>query len=118
MLNCLDSDFNDIFPSIQRLDADVITIENARSDLKLLEAFRKHSYQNHIGPGIYDIHSPRVPSTKEMLERLDLLVKFVPAERLWINPDCGLKTRRDPEVKAALINMVQVARSLRTAVEE
>ena len=87
-------------------------------DLKLLEAFRKHSYQNHIGPGVYDIHSPRVPSTQEMLDRLNLLVKFVPAERLWINPDCGLKTRREPEVKAALTNMVQVARSMRAAVEE
>ena len=77
------SDFNDIFPSIQRLDADVITIENARSDLKLLEAFKKHKYQNAIGPGVYDIHSPRVPSVEEIRERLEMIARYVDRPLLW-----------------------------------
>ena len=95
------------------MDADVITIENARSDLKLLEAFKKHGYTNSIGPGIYDIHSPRVPNEKEMKERLEKVQQFIRKELLWINPDCGLKTRREPEVIESLTNMVQVACQLR-----
>jgi 5-methyltetrahydropteroyltriglutamate--homocysteine methyltransferase len=111
----LDSDFNDIFPSIQRLDADVITIENARSDLKLLQAFKKHGYQNAIGPGVYDIHSPRIPNVEEIEERLKLITKYVSPDLLWINPDCGLKTRNAEEVVSSLNNMVDVARKLRTS---
>jgi len=107
------SDFNDIFTSIKRLDADVITIENARSDLKLLEAFKKYEYTNGIGPGVYDIHSPRVPSAEEMAERMGLIVRYVNPQLLWINPDCGLKTRKQDEVVKSLTNMVKVAQQMR-----
>ncbi|RKP06943.1 cobalamin-independent synthase [Thamnocephalis sphaerospora] len=107
------SDFNDIFSAIKRMDADVITIENSRSDLKLLSAFEQHSYTNWIGPGIYDIHSPRVPSVEEMKERLSAILQFLPNDLVWVNPDCGLKTRGWPEVEAALTNLVAVARALR-----
>ncbi|KAJ1921987.1 methionine-synthesizing 5- methyltetrahydropteroyltriglutamate--homocysteine methyltransferase [Mycoemilia scoparia] len=107
------SDFNAIFQSIKRLDADVITIENAKSDLKLLHAFEKHGYKAEIGPGLYDIHSPRVPSTQEMKDRVQKMLAYLAPSLLWINPDCGLKTRGWDEVKAALNNLVDVARQLR-----
>ncbi|KAI8843566.1 cobalamin-independent synthase [Chytridium lagenaria] len=87
------SDFNDILPTIQSLDADVITIENSKSDLKLLTAFDRQNYTNAIGPGLYDIHSPRIPSTEEMQERLQAMLKYLKKELVWVNPDCGLKTR-------------------------
>lgn len=108
------SDFQDIFPAIQRMDADVLSIENSRSDLKLLSTFDQHAYANWIGPGVYDIHSPRVPSAEEMLARAQQLLEYLPARLLWINPDCGLKTRGWKEVDAALRNMVQVAKQLRS----
>jgi len=104
------SDFNDIFEAIQRLDADVITIENSRSDLKLLNAFDKHGYTNEIGPGLYDVHSPRVPSQEELKDRLQEILKYIAKNLIWVNPDCGLKTRGWPEVKAALKNMTDVAK--------
>ncbi|KAJ9069953.1 methionine-synthesizing 5- methyltetrahydropteroyltriglutamate--homocysteine methyltransferase [Entomophthora muscae] len=107
------SDFNDIFPSIKRMDADVITIENSKSDLKLLNAFEQHSYTNEIGPGVYDIHSPRVPSVQEMQERVAAMLKYLPTGLVWVNPDCGLKTRGWPEVEQALRNLTQVAQSFR-----
>lgn len=110
------SDFQDIFPSIKRLDADVITIENARSDLKLLKAFAKHGYTNSIGPGVYDIHSARVPSAQEIKDRLKELQKYISDDLLYINPDCGLKTRGRREVELSLKNMVQVARQMRSEV--
>ncbi|KAJ1971900.1 methionine-synthesizing 5- methyltetrahydropteroyltriglutamate--homocysteine methyltransferase [Dimargaris xerosporica] len=103
------SDFNDIFPAIQRMDADVITIENSRSDLKLLGAFAAHGYPNAAGPGLYDIHSPRVPSVQEMVDRVQALLQYLPRDRLWLNPDCGLKTRGWPEVEAALRHLTQTA---------
>ncbi|RKO97002.1 hypothetical protein CXG81DRAFT_8405 [Caulochytrium protostelioides] len=109
------SDFNDIFPTIQSLDADVITIENSRSDLKLLKAFEQYGYQAGIGPGIYDIHSPRVPSVEEMKERVDAMLVFLKKELLWLNPDCGLKTRGWAETEAALKNLCTVARQCREA---
>jgi 5-methyltetrahydropteroyltriglutamate--homocysteine methyltransferase len=109
------SEFNDILPAIAAMDADVITIETSRSDMELLDAFRKFSYPNDIGPGVYDIHSPRVPSTDEMLRLMRKALAVIPAQRLWINPDCGLKTRGWPEVEAALQNMVAVARQLRAS---
>ncbi|MES1980957.1 MAG: 5-methyltetrahydropteroyltriglutamate--homocysteine S-methyltransferase [Pseudomonadota bacterium] len=109
------SEFNDILPAIAAMDADVITIETSRSDMELLEAFRKFSYPNDIGPGVYDIHSPRVPGTEEMLRLMRKALAVIPAQRLWINPDCGLKTRGWPEVEAALRNMVAVARQLRSS---
>ncbi|KAJ2594696.1 methionine-synthesizing 5- methyltetrahydropteroyltriglutamate--homocysteine methyltransferase [Coemansia sp. RSA 1721] len=107
------SDFNEIFTAIKGLDADVITIENSKSDLKLLGALEVHGYAAEIGPGLYDIHSPRVPSVEEMAARFAALQKYVPAENLWANPDCGLKTRGWAEVKEALVNLVAVARDAR-----
>ena len=109
------SEFNDILPAIVAMDADVITIETSRSDMELLEAFRDFKYPNDIGPGVYDIHSPRVPSKEEMLRLMRKACAVIPRERLWINPDCGLKTRGWAEVEEALKNMVQVAHELRTA---
>ncbi|KAJ2749483.1 methionine-synthesizing 5- methyltetrahydropteroyltriglutamate--homocysteine methyltransferase, partial [Coemansia sp. BCRC 34490] len=103
------SDFNEIFTAIKSLDADVITIENSKSDLKLLGALETHGYTAEIGPGLYDIHSPRVPSVEEMAARFAALQKYIPAENLWANPDCGLKTRGWPEVEESLQNLVAVA---------
>jgi len=107
------SDFNSIIEAIAAMDADVITIETSRSQMALLEAFRAFNYPNEIGPGVYDIHSPRVPDVAEMLSLLHKALAHIPAERLWVNPDCGLKTRGWPETQAALANMVQAARQLR-----
>ncbi|KAJ1675770.1 methionine-synthesizing 5- methyltetrahydropteroyltriglutamate--homocysteine methyltransferase [Spiromyces aspiralis] len=107
------SEFNTIFPAIQRMDADVITIENAKSDLKLLHAFEHHGYKAEIGPGLYDIHSPRVPSVQEMKERVRKMLNYLSPQLLWINPDCGLKTRGWEEVRSSLTNLVEVARELR-----
>ncbi|NRF70167.1 5-methyltetrahydropteroyltriglutamate--homocysteine S-methyltransferase [Aquincola sp. S2] len=109
------AEFNDILPEIAALDADVITIETSRSDMALLRAFGDFRYPNQIGPGVYDIHSPRVPDTQEMLRLLDKAATVIPRERLWVNPDCGLKTRGWPETEAALRNMVEAARTLRAA---
>ncbi|MGF6594166.1 5-methyltetrahydropteroyltriglutamate--homocysteine S-methyltransferase [Pseudomonas sp. 2835] len=108
------SEFNDVIEAIAAMDADVITIETSRSDMELLEAFEAFDYPNDIGPGVYDIHSPRVPDTAEMVKLMSKAVKRIPAERLWINPDCGLKTRAWPETEAALVNMVAAARQLRS----
>ncbi|MFW0757967.1 5-methyltetrahydropteroyltriglutamate--homocysteine S-methyltransferase [Pseudomonas sp. H11T01] len=107
------SEFNDVITSIAAMDADVITIETSRSDMELLEAFEAFDYPNDIGPGVYDIHSPRVPDTAEMVKLMSKAVKRIPAERLWVNPDCGLKTRAWPETEVALVNMVAAARQLR-----
>lgn len=109
------SEFNDILPAIAALDADVITIETSRARMKLLDAFAEFQYPNDIGPGLYDIHSPRVPAQAEMQELLQRALKVVPAERLWINPDCGLKTRGWPETEAALAQMVATAKQARAA---
>ncbi|MCD0491158.1 5-methyltetrahydropteroyltriglutamate--homocysteine S-methyltransferase [Chromobacterium violaceum] len=107
------SEFGDILPAIAALDADVITIETSRSDMALLADFGRFRYPNAIGPGVYDIHSPRVPSAAEIRALLDKALRVIPAERLWVNPDCGLKTRGWPEVEAALAAMVAVGRELR-----
>ncbi|SDU92280.1 5-methyltetrahydropteroyltriglutamate--homocysteine S-methyltransferase [Pseudomonas mucidolens] len=108
------SEFNDVIESIAAMDADVITIETSRSDMQLLDAFEAFAYPNDIGPGVYDIHSPRVPPASEMANLLRKAAKRIPAERLWVNPDCGLKTRGWPETEAALIHMVTAARQLRS----
>lgn len=108
------SEFNDVIESIAAMDADVITIETSRSDMELLEAFERFDYPNDIGPGVYDIHSPRVPDSREMANLLRKAAQRIPLERLWVNPDCGLKTRAWPETEAALVNMVAAARQLRT----
>ena len=107
------SEFNDIVDAIARLDADVISIEASRSDMALLRAFQDFHYPNEIGPGVYDIHSPRVPSVAEMEAQLRQALQSIDREQLWVNPDCGLKTRRFEEVVPSLQNMVAAARSLR-----
>lgn len=107
------SEFNDIISAIADLDADVITIETSRSDGELLQAFEQFNYPNDIGPGVYDIHSPNVPDTQSMVTLLKRAAREIPVERLWVNPDCGLKTRRWPETQAALVKMVAAAKELR-----
>ncbi|TCV95642.1 5-methyltetrahydropteroyltriglutamate--homocysteine S-methyltransferase [Biostraticola tofi] len=106
-------EFNDIMDSIAALDADVITIETSRSDMELLESFKAFDYPNEIGPGVYDIHSPNVPSEEWIVALLRKAAQRIPAERLWVNPDCGLKTRAWPETRESLANMVTAARRLR-----
>ena len=110
------AEFNDIIESIAAFDADVISIEASRSRMELLGAFTDFEYPNEIGPGIFDIHSPRVPETSEMVGLLNAALKVVPVDRLWVNPDCGLKTRRWEEVRPALANMVAAAREVRDRV--
>jgi len=107
------SEFNDIMPAIAAMDADVITIETSRSDMELLEAFKSFDYPNDIGPGVYDIHSPNVPTVESMTALINKAMEHIDAERLWVNPDCGLKTRAWPEVETALVNMVCAAIFLR-----
>ncbi|WP_345104483.1 5-methyltetrahydropteroyltriglutamate--homocysteine S-methyltransferase [Mucilaginibacter panaciglaebae] len=107
------SEFNDIIKHIAAMDADVITIETSRSQMELLLAFAHFEYPNEIGPGVYDIHSPRVPGVDEMVSLLAKAADLLPAQNLWVNPDCGLKTRKWPETKAALKNMVAAARQAR-----
>ncbi|WP_295625310.1 5-methyltetrahydropteroyltriglutamate--homocysteine S-methyltransferase [uncultured Nitrosomonas sp.] len=106
------SEFNDIMAAIARMDADVITIETSRSDMELLDAFDQFRYPNEIGPGVYDIHSPNIPSVDSIIELMEKAVQRIPVERLWVNPDCGLKTRTWEEVKPALHNMIAASRYL------
>ncbi len=110
------AEFNDILPWIAAMDADVITIETSRSDMELLDGFGQFSYPNDIGPGVYDIHAPRIPQVDEMTRLLHKARGVIPDARLWVNPDCGLKTRGWPETLEALGNMVQAARVLRAEV--
>ncbi|MFT4102868.1 MAG: 5-methyltetrahydropteroyltriglutamate--homocysteine S-methyltransferase [Burkholderiaceae bacterium] len=107
------SEFNDIIASIADMDADVITIETSRSDMELLEAFESFQYPNEIGPGVYDIHSPNIPTQAHIVQLMKKAAERIPAERLWVNPDCGLKTRQWAEVIPALTNMVSAAKALR-----
>jgi 5-methyltetrahydropteroyltriglutamate--homocysteine methyltransferase len=107
------SEFNHILPAIGAMDADVISIETARSQMELLDAFADYAYPNEIGPGVYDIHAPRIPAEAEMTALLTLAGKRLPAEQLWVNPDCGLKTRKWAEVRPALIAMVAAAQRMR-----
>lgn len=108
-------EFEDVLPSIAALDADVISIESARSKMELLHAFKAHGYPNEIGPGVYDIHSPRVPSADEMQKLLELAILVLKPGQIWVNPDCGLKTRGWPETIDALKNMCQAAAAARIA---
>ncbi|MEB2773809.1 5-methyltetrahydropteroyltriglutamate--homocysteine S-methyltransferase [Algoriphagus sp. D3-2-R+10] len=112
------SEFNDIIQNIADMDADVITIECSRSQMELLDAFAEFNYPNEIGPGVYDIHSPRVPSKAEMIALMEKAKAVIPAANLWVNPDCGLKTRHWEETRKALIEMVAAAKKLREAVTE
>ncbi len=107
------SEFNDIIEAIAHMDADVITIETSRSNMELLDVFDHFAYPNEIGPGVYDIHSPNIPAPDQVIELMRKAAERIPRERLWINPDCGLKTRQWDEVSPALQNMVDAARSLR-----
>jgi 5-methyltetrahydropteroyltriglutamate--homocysteine methyltransferase len=107
------SEFNDIITAIADMDADVITIETSRSDMELLAAFDDFNYPNEIGPGVYDIHSPNIPTQEHIVDLMRKAAERIPAERLWVNPDCGLKTRQWAEVIPALTNMVAAAKSLR-----
>jgi len=107
------SEFNDIIKHIAAMDADVITIETSRSQMELLDAFVDFKYPNEIGPGVYDIHSPRVPSQVEMTGLLEKAASLIPKDNLWVNPDCGLKTRGWEETKTALLKMVNSAKALR-----
>lgn len=108
------SEFQDFFHAIAALDADVLSIENSKSDSKLLSVFVDEAYPRHIGPGVYDIHSPRVPSEQEIKDRIEEMLQYLKPEQLWINPDCGLKTRQWKETKEALVNMVNAAKFFRT----
>jgi 5-methyltetrahydropteroyltriglutamate--homocysteine methyltransferase len=109
------AEFNDIMEWIAALDADVISIETSRSAMELLDGFVDFRYPNEIGPGVWDIHSPRVPSSGEMRELLSKAANVIDADQLWVNPDCGLKTRGWPEVEASLKNLVTAAREMRQA---
>jgi len=107
------SEFNDIIKTIEAMDADVISIETARSGNELLKVFKEIGYKQEVGPGVYDIHSPRVPSVEEIVKQIKLLLEVLPKEQLWINPDCGLKTRKWEEVKLSLENMVKAVKIVR-----
>lgn len=107
------SEFNDIIKTIEAMDADVISIETARSGNELLKIFKEVGYKQEVGPGVYDIHSPRVPSVEEIVKQIELLLEVLPKEQLWINPDCGLKTRKWEETKESLKNMVEAVRIVR-----
>jgi 5-methyltetrahydropteroyltriglutamate--homocysteine methyltransferase len=110
------SEFNDIISSIAEMDTDVITIETSRSDMELLDAFDNFKYPNEIGPGVYDIHSPNIPTQEHIISLMQKAAQKIPSERLWVNPDCGLKTRQWSEVTPALTNMVAAAKALRSQV--
>lgn len=107
------SEFTDIIPAIDDMDADVITFEASRSDLQILDALRENHFETEVGPGVYDIHSPRVPSVEEIINALDRMLTKIKKEKLWVNPDCGLKTRGVPETEASLRNMVTAAKQIR-----
>ncbi|SMF94288.1 methionine synthase (B12-independent) [Methylomagnum ishizawai] len=111
------SEFNDIIASIAAMDADAITIETSRSDMELLDAFDSFNYPNEIGPGVYDIHSPNIPTQEHIVALMKKAAERIPAERLWVNPDCGLKTRQWSEVIPALTHMVAAAKTLRATVD-
>lgn len=112
------SEFQDFFQAIAALDADVLSIENSKSDAKLLKVFVDEAYPRHIGPGVYDIHSPRIPSEQEIKDRIQEMLHYLSPDQLWVDPDCGLKTRQWKETKAALVNMVNAAKFFREKYSE
>ncbi|MBQ2551484.1 MAG: 5-methyltetrahydropteroyltriglutamate--homocysteine S-methyltransferase, partial [Treponema sp.] len=107
------SEFIPIIKDIDNMDADVITFEASRSNLEILQALKDNDFKTEVGPGVYDIHSPRVPSVEEIVGALEKMKDFIPAQKLWVNPDCGLKTRGIPETEASLKNLVAAARKVR-----
>ena len=111
------SEFTDIIPAIDDMDADVITFEASRSDLQILTSLKEHNFETEVGPGVYDIHSPRVPSVEEIVKALHLMLTKIDKEKLWVNPDCGLKTRGIPETEKSLKNMVEASKIIRKEVK-
>ena len=107
------SEFTDIIPAIDAMDADVITFEASRSDLQILDSLKENNFKTEVGPGVYDIHSPRVPSEEEIVTALTKMCEKLGDYKLWVNPDCGLKTRGETETKASLINLVNAAKKIR-----
>ena len=107
------SDFGDMIGAIHAMDADVLLVEASRSRMELLHDFERQGYLQEVGPGVYDIHSPRVPSAEEMAERLRLAIEVLEPHQIWVNPDCGLKTRAWPEVETSLRNLVAAAHDVR-----
>lgn len=107
------SEFTDIIPAIDDMDADVITFEASRSDLLILDSLRENNFETEVGPGVYDIHSPRVPSVDEIVKALNIMLTKISRDKLWVNPDCGLKTRGVKETDASLRNMVEAAKIIR-----
>ena len=107
------SEFTDIITAIDDMDADVITFEASRSDLQILDSLKENNFKTEVGPGVYDIHSPRVPSTDEIKSALKKMLEKIDADKLWVNPDCGLKTRGEKETFASLYNLVKAAKELR-----
>ena len=107
------SEFTDIIPAIDAMDADVITFEASRSDLQILDSLKENIFKTEVGPGVYDIHSPRVPSVDEIVNALNAMRDRIEDSKLWVNPDCGLKTRGETETKASLINLVKAAEIIR-----
>ena len=112
------SEFTDIIPAIDAMDADVITFEASRSDLQILDSLKENNFKTEVGPGVYDIHSPRVPSVEEIVNALNLMREKLDDNKLWVNPDCGLKTRGDKETKESLINLVLAAKKVRAQDEQ
>ena len=107
------SEFNAIIKDIDNMDADVISFEASRSKLTILDAIQESDFETEVGPGVYDIHSPRVPSVEEIMGALETMLKKIDKDKLWVNPDCGLKTRGILETEASLINLVEAAKILR-----
>ena len=107
------SEFNDIIKDIDNMDADVITFEASRGDLTILSALKENNFRTQVGPGVYDIHSPRVPTVEEIVSAVKKMKNYVPKQKLWINPDCGLKTRGEKETVASLKNLVAAAKIVR-----
>lgn len=107
------SEFTDIIPAIDDMDADVITFEASRSDLQILDSLRENNFETEVGPGVYDIHSPRIPSVEEITLAIKIMLTKIDKDKLWVNPDCGLKTRGVPETEASLKNMVKAAEIIR-----
>jgi 5-methyltetrahydropteroyltriglutamate--homocysteine methyltransferase len=112
------SEFTDIIPDIDAMDADVITFEASRSDYQILDALKENNFKTEVGPGVYDIHSPRVPFADEIYNALRVMRDKLDDSKLWVNPDCGLKTRGDKETKASLLNLVEAAKKLRSDVKK
>ena len=108
------SEFTDIISAIDDMDADVITFEASRSDLQILDSLRENNFETEVGPGVYDIHSPRVPSIEEIVNAINIMLTKINKDKLWINPDCGLKTRAIPETNASLKNMVKATKQIRS----